>query len=104
MLYCQPHFVRGSGLGNRLFPWARCLLFSRNHKVPMLQPYWSHFFRVGPLLRGGIDLRAYSTQILLLNLFNRGQGDIAGLQRLRLKHTATRIPEPDDLSQLPEPV
>lgn len=65
---CRPVFARGSGLGNRLFPWARCLVFSRANSVPMIRPQWEQL-RLGPLLRGGVSLRRYHSQILLWGLF-----------------------------------
>jgi hypothetical protein len=39
------------GLGNRLYPWARCHLFSVLHDVPMLAPRWWWPPRVRPLLK-----------------------------------------------------
>jgi len=52
MLYCYPKFVRSSGLGNRLFPWARSVLFAERYKARSLPPRWVSLRR-GPLLRGG---------------------------------------------------
>jgi hypothetical protein len=39
------------GLGNRLYPWARCHLYSLQHNIPMLAPRWWWPPRVRPLLK-----------------------------------------------------
>jgi hypothetical protein len=39
------------GLGNRLYPWARCHIFSQENGVPMLAPRWWWPPRVRPLLK-----------------------------------------------------
>lgn len=67
--YFQPIFARGSGIGTRLFPWARCFLKSIEFNTPMLRPNWVQP-RIGPLIRGGIDYTSYHRQILLWGLFN----------------------------------
>ncbi len=69
-LYCEAKFMRGSGIGTRLFPWARCVLFSEKNNAYMLRPNWVQP-RIGPLIRGGIDYKSYARQILLYNLFNK---------------------------------
>lgn len=100
MLYCQASFARGTGFGNRLFPWARCRIFSQTNNIPMIFPQWTSP-RIGPLIRGGIDLKSYPTQILLLNLFQKRADEIGGLRRLLLSYRAGRIPEPDQLDAVP---
>ncbi|HBY61296.1 MAG TPA: hypothetical protein DEH78_15860 [Solibacterales bacterium] len=96
MLYCQAVLPR-AGLGNKLFPWARCLVFSRTHDVPMLATSWSQF-SIGPLLRGQQDWRTYH------NLFRNGEGDIGGLRRLWILNRAASVAEPEGgVSVLPEP-
>lgn len=79
MVVCRVKFVRGSGLGTRLFPWARCVLFSKFNKVPMLRPNWVQP-RVGPILRGGIDLHSYHRQILLLGLFAKPAHSLSSMK------------------------
>jgi hypothetical protein len=49
--YCAAHFERGTGLGNRLYPWARCHLHTRATGIPMLAPHWWWPPRVRPLLQ-----------------------------------------------------
>jgi len=93
MLYCQAVFDRGAGLGTRLFPWARCVIFAHANNIPMLAPQWVQP-RVGPLVRGGLDLRAYHRQILLMGLFQHPHGTIRRLQKLHALLTSTRVKEP----------
>jgi hypothetical protein len=50
--------VGRSGLGNMLFPWARCVLWTRDHAVGMLAPEW-WTFRIGPYFRRERDKRQY---------------------------------------------
>ncbi len=98
MLYCQAVFPRGAGLGTRLFPWARCAIFAQANKIPMLAPQWVQP-RVGPLLRGGIDIGAYHRQILLLGLFRHPPGTIRRLGKLFVQLTGTRVEEPVRLDE-----
>jgi hypothetical protein len=93
MLYCEARLRRG-GLGNRLFPWARCRIYSRLHAVPMLAPRWAQL-PFGTLLRRERDLRTYA------DLFLRRVGDVGGWRRARIKLQATRIAEPELLSAAP---
>jgi hypothetical protein len=58
MPYCRVE-LPNTGLGNRLFPWARCRVFSHLHGVPMFAPVWPQF-KIGPLLRREKDLRLYT--------------------------------------------
>ena len=37
---CLAPFPRGTGLGNRLFHWARVRVFCREHGLPMVAPRW----------------------------------------------------------------
>ena len=96
MYYCKPVFTRGSGLGNRLFPWARCRIFSSIHQIPMLAPKW-FTGRIGSLIRGGIDLNYYAHQILLLDLFEPRDNDVKGLNRSWIDFQSTKISEPENL-------
>jgi hypothetical protein len=74
MLFCTPVFVRTSGLGNKLFPWARCAIYCANHGGVMLPAGWFGLRR-GPLFRdgllcGGLTFRSYLGKVLLLNNFH----------------------------------
>lgn len=73
MLYCYPKFVRSSGLGNRLFPWARSMLFAERYNARPLPPRWVSLRR-GPLLRGGslgggVPLAHVAGKLLLVGNF-----------------------------------
>ena len=60
----------------------------------MLAPHWVQP-RIGPLLRGGIDLKAYHRQILLMGLFRDADNYISGAKRLFVESIMNRIDEPD---------
>src|SRR6476620_11629916 len=77
MLYCHAILPK-AGLGNRLFPWARCRVFSLKNNVPMLRPTWAQL-RIGPLLRGESDLRHYS------DLFIAGPDEVISIKKLFVK-------------------
>lgn len=94
-VYCEAKFAAGSGLGNRLFPWARCKLFSEANRIPMLAPAWVQA-RLGPLKRGGLSLSAYHRQILLIGLFRR-DGYVSGLEKMLVSARASRVSEPENL-------
>jgi hypothetical protein len=95
MYYCQAVFAKGSGLGNRLFPWARCRIFASENNIQMLSSQWVTG-RIKPLLRGGIDLNCYKNQILLLDLFNQKEGDLGGIQKILLQSRAIKEIEVDN--------
>lgn len=67
--------VGRAGLGNMLFPWARCVKWCTQNDRPMLAPAW-RTFRVGPWLRGERDRRQYH------RVLGPGEG-ITGWRRLR---------------------
>lgn len=77
MLYCQAILPR-AGLGNRLYPWARCRVFSHTNDAPMLSPIWAQL-KIGPLLRRETDLRLY------LDLFGPNERDVRGVKRMWLR-------------------
>src|SRR5258708_37244750 len=83
--YCRAILPR-TGLGNRLFRWARCRVFSFTNKVPMLSPRWAQL-KVGPLVRGESDRRLY------FDLFKPGTDEVRGIRRLRLQLFSRREEE-----------
>jgi hypothetical protein len=92
-VYCVPRFAQGAGLGNRLFPWARCAVFSALTGAVPLRPRWFQP-RVGPLLRGGIDVSQYARSFLMLGIFRHVAGEIGGVRARWIESTAARVPEP----------
>lgn len=89
MLYCQAVLPR-AGLGNRLFPWARCRVFAHLNNVRMIAPVWTQL-KVGHFLRGEADSRVYH------NLFRRRRGDAGRVLGASVRLGAARLPEPEDL-------
>ena len=99
-LYALPRFRRGSGLGNLLFPWARARVFADVHAIPMLAPHWVRA-RIGPALRGGVELRSYAHQILLVGLFERPPDAPLARHQALLRLRARTVAEPEDLRTVP---
>lgn len=100
MLACHSEFSRGSGMGNRLWPWARAVIYSSRHNLQMIWPTWP---RLSPtvLLKGGIDIHNYHRQILLFDVFQPPRNSITGLTKLALLARAERLPEPAALDDPP---
>lgn len=86
MIYCQAILPR-AGLGNRLFAWARCCIFSHLRHIPMLAPSWFQV-RPGALLRRELDPKFYH------NLFTRRPDHIGGVRKLWLQLRGRHVPEP----------
>ena len=72
------------GLGHSLMAWARAIIFSEQHRVPMIPPRWLRV-RIGPYLRCERDKRAYF-------LFFRSPY-WAWLQRVWVLSTHRHVPE-----------
>jgi hypothetical protein len=94
-MYCRA-VLPNAGLGNKLFPWARCRVFSLEHGVPIMTPRWSQI-KLGPLLRHDRDARTYT------NLFKPAPpGQVSGARQLWLRLRAARsVDEPRDLHVAP---
>lgn len=99
-LYCAASFARGAGLGTCLFPWARCKVYSQLTGARMLAPSWTRL-RLGPLLRGGTSLRAYHSQILLLNQFVARSAYLRGMRKAWVLARAQRIDEDQAPTTMP---
>ena len=78
---CAAHFPRGTGLGNRLFYWARARLFCLEHGLPMVAPRWWRP-ALGHLLRGTVSPERFAGQIALAGLFQAGPEDLPWHWRL----------------------
>lgn len=96
---CAVVYSRGTGLGNRLFPWARCKIFSHRFKIPMLTPQWAHL-RSGPLLKGGVRWGSYHRKILLWDTFQSAEDEISRLRKLLFLIGSKSSPEPQDFFYL----
>jgi Glycosyl transferase family 11 len=93
MLFCEvsPGGIGSQGLGNRLLPWARCVIFARSHNVPMLATRWAQL-PIGSLLRRDAEPRIYA------NLFTRRKGEVGGWRRAYVRARAKKLAEPCNLS------
>ena len=96
---CTAHFPRGTGLGNRLFYWARARLFCREHGLPMVAPRWWRP-ALGHLLRGTVSPERFAGQIALAGLFQAGPEDLPWHWRLG-PLLAGRIIHEQDFSAAP---
>lgn len=94
-------FALGNGLGSRLFPWARCRIYSKMHGGAVVTPIWARP-AIGQLLRGGVDYQSYMRQIALWGLFQKREGDLGLLQGyFKTRHLQT-IDEPNSLNDFPQ--
>lgn len=84
MIFGFPNVGR-SGLANMLLPWARCEVFCKTKKLPMLAPQWAQP-KLGPLLRREKDKRFY------MGLF-KNDGYINGPLKWFLLASAVKISE-----------
>ena len=82
--YCGVKFKRGTGLGNRLFPWARCIIFGNKENKPMLWPNWFHL-RKASFLKGGINYKNSLGKILLFKNFHNNGVYIDSLKKYFIK-------------------
>jgi hypothetical protein len=93
-MYCRA-VLSTAGLGNKLFPWARCRAFALEHGIDMLAPNWMQL-RLGPFLRADRDKRLYA------NLFKLAPpGYVSGLLGRVLSLTGRAVDEPADLHAPP---
>ena len=92
--YALATLQRG-GLANRLFPWARAIVYSESTNSTMLRTNWSQF-KIGPLLRGERDKRGYHS------LFCNAPKDLKGVSRLQKLITLRKVSETELLGQMHE--
>lgn len=78
----------GWGLGNMLFPVARCVVFARRLGLKVISPTWTSI-RLGPILRNEKDKRFYS------GLFKDELG-ISGLRKALILNAAQFLPESEE--------
>ncbi len=80
--------VGGVGLANLLFPWARACVAAQRDGTRLIRPTWPQL-KIGPLLRGEADPRAYRRVMRPL------PDEITGAQRLALllAHRCRLMPE-----------
>jgi hypothetical protein len=99
-LYCFAHLggvecgvvrLRGVGLANSLFPWARCIVSSKKFDLVRIASTWPQLCH-RQWLRRDRDRRWYA------GLFDEGHQAVSGLRKLLLLSTTPRIVERDFLS------
>jgi hypothetical protein len=97
-IHCMPIFLRGTGFGNRLFSWARCQVYAKNHNYKTVAPIW-FFPRIRPFLKGGVSVANYLNQICMFRNLKRHTDDYGLLTNLKLKYFGTPLQEPEDLTK-----
>ena len=96
--YCEAQFFRSQGLGNRLFPWARCRIFSWSNNIEMLAPHWC-LLRIGPLRRRQMRLRSFRRQSMLCGQLKPSPDMVTGPKRALIRRKAIVVPEPRRLDR-----
>lgn len=95
MIYVYPKLAKfdlcyfglfGSGLGNKLLPWARAVLCAKHRNWPILWPNWAQM-KIGPFLRNEYDKRTY------IGLFKNNGEYISGLKKLYILSKFQSYPE-----------
>lgn len=79
MPYVYPVFARGTGLGNRLFQWARAKVYCYTCCGKFVSPIWLRC-SPGHFLRGTVPLNQYLGRIALARLFQHDPRDIYALR------------------------
>lgn len=74
-IFVQPVFARGTGLGNRLFQWARARVYHYVHDSRIVAPIWLRC-SPGQLLRGIVPINQYLGRIGLAGLFKADPSDL----------------------------
>lgn len=100
-LFVQPVFTRGTGLGNRLFQWARARVYHYNHDSRFVAPIWLRF-SYGHLLRGTVPIDQYLGRIALAGLFRADPHNLPPIIRpwlhLRcrvIRESSGQVPSPE---------
>jgi hypothetical protein len=88
---------RGQGLGNRMFPWARARVFCEAQAARMLAPSWARL-AIGPILRGGVDLRDYRGRFMLHGVFRPREDDVGAVLGVLRRARGRVVTEPEDLT------
>lgn len=72
-------FNRCAGLGNKLFPWARAKIFSRNQGCRMLRTHWFSPHG-GGIVRGGVEYQRALSKIWLYRNFKSSKEEMSKLE------------------------
>ena len=85
MIYVYPKLLK-SGLGNLLFDWARAEVCAEKWHLPILNPRWVRFDRIGVWLRHERYKRYYGNSFL-------SEGFVTGVKRWWIAKTYPEISE-----------
>lgn len=100
MNYISIKFHRGQGLCNRLFPFARGVIFARLNNYKVLKPKFAHF-RKAPFLMGGIDYKKSIRKILLWDTFIFSYPFyVSGLYKKIILFKYKKVTQPDNILKL----
>src|SRR3990167_8692228 len=94
-------FALGNGIGSRLFPWARCRIFSEIHGGAVVAPIWARP-AIRQIFLGGFDSRSYIRQIALWGLFQKRTGDLGIFEGYFKTRHMEIIDEPNNLHDFPK--
>jgi hypothetical protein len=83
-----------AGLGNKLIPWARSVIYAQQHSLQRISSPFAQF-SLGPTLRREKDARIYAGQ------FDHDPEAISGLQATLYKARLKRLAEPSHLTVPP---
>ena len=78
MIFTTAEFTRHTGIGNKLFPWARAKVLQQHYKVNMLTQNWVSIRGAG-ITRGGIDYGKLIGKIFLFHNFINDNEEIRQL-------------------------
>ena len=81
MSIISAQYGRHYGLGNKLFPWSRAKILSRQYKIPMVTPLWFSPHG-GGITRGGVDYARALRKVWLFRNFCRSQNEISLIKYL----------------------
>ena len=82
--YCAVKFNRGTGLGNKLFPWARCVVYAKKNKCRILKVNWIQL-RKASFIAGGIDYKVSLGKILLAGNFIPSNAQLSVIESFFVK-------------------
>lgn len=79
----KAEYCRNAGLGNKLFPWARGVVFAQENNFRMIDPIWFSP-RGAAVTRGGINYAKAIKKIWLYNNFIKRATDVSTFKNLLL--------------------
>jgi hypothetical protein len=100
--YASPHGIDtylfrlgGVGVGNLLFPWARCAIYCRHGGATQIYTTW-------PQIKPGAWLRMEQDKRHYFHVFRPLPDEIRGARKLQLLHTTKRVNENCPWSEYPD--